>query len=66
MSKKPFRMLLLAVAAVLFLAALPVRSAQGFTGFCRCDCSVVRDCNTSADCGGSPCLKGRTCCLASR
>jgi hypothetical protein len=33
-----------------------------FRGFCRCSCSFVRDCNTSADCGGSPCLAGITCC----
>jgi hypothetical protein len=33
-----------------------------FRGYCRCGCSLVRDCNTSADCGGGLCLKGPTCC----
>ena len=33
-----------------------------YTGFCRCSCSRVRNCNTSADCGGSACLGGITCC----
>jgi hypothetical protein len=31
-------------------------------GHCRCSCSFTPDCNTSADCGGSPCLGGVTCC----
>jgi len=30
--------------------------------FCRCSCSHVPNCNTSADCGGAPCLGGITCC----
>jgi hypothetical protein len=33
-----------------------------YRGFCRCSCSFVRDCNTAADCGGSACLPGITCC----
>lgn len=34
----------------------------GFRGYCRCSCSFVKNCNTSADCGGSACLGGVTCC----
>jgi hypothetical protein len=34
-----------------------------FTGYCPCGCSVVRDCNTSADCyGGAPCMRAPSCC----
>src|SRR5436305_679819 len=33
-----------------------------FRGYCACSCSFTRDCNTSADCGGSACLPGVTCC----
>ncbi len=33
-----------------------------FTGYCRCSCSRIKNCRTSADCGGSPCLGGITCC----
>ena len=33
-----------------------------FHGHCRCSCSRTPDCNTSADCGGAPCLGGITCC----
>jgi len=66
MSKNVVRRMVLAVAALTLAISLPAAQqragAQGFRGFCRCDCSVVPDCNTSADCGGSPCLKGRTCC----
>jgi hypothetical protein len=36
--------------------------ARPFHGFCRCSCTFTPDCNTSADCGGSPCLAGVTCC----
>jgi hypothetical protein len=67
MPKTTCRAILFAVAALLFLAALPAASARpphGFTGYCACGCSFVKDCNTSADCGGSACLKGPTCCLA--
>lgn len=34
----------------------------GFRGYCRCSCSLVKNCTTSADCGGSACLGGVTCC----
>ena len=67
MPKTACRAILLTVAVLLFLAALPAASArppQGFTGYCACGCSFVKDCNTSADCSGVPCLKGPTCCLA--
>jgi hypothetical protein len=33
-----------------------------FHGYCRCSCSLIKNCNTSADCGGSLCLGGVTCC----
>lgn len=33
-----------------------------FHRFCRCSCSHIPNCNTSADCGGAPCLGGITCC----
>jgi hypothetical protein len=36
--------------------------ARPFHGFCKCSCTFTPDCNTSADCGGSPCLAGITCC----
>jgi len=66
MSKNVLRRILLALAvlamAISLPAAQPRPGAQGFHGFCRCGCSFVRDCNTSADCGGSPCLGGPTCC----
>jgi hypothetical protein len=39
----------------------PLKS-RPFHGFCRCSCTFTPDCNTSADCGGSPCLAGITCC----
>jgi hypothetical protein len=31
-------------------------------GYCRCTCSFIPNCSTSADCGGGLCLKGPTCC----
>jgi hypothetical protein len=37
-------------------------SSKPFRGYCACTCSFTRDCNTSADCGGSACLPGVTCC----
>jgi hypothetical protein len=37
-------------------------STTAFHGFCRCSCTHIPDCNTSADCGGSACLKAITCC----
>ncbi len=33
-----------------------------FTGYCRCGCRFVKDCNTDADCGGGRCLGGVSCC----
>ena len=40
-------------------ASRPVRPPRGY---CRCSCSFTPDCSTNADCGGSLCLKGPTCC----
>ncbi len=42
-------------------AGTPLKS-RPFRGFCHCSCTFTPDCNTSADCGGSPCLAGITCC----
>jgi hypothetical protein len=39
-----------------------MQSTTVFHGFCRCSCTHIPDCNTSADCGGSACLKAITCC----
>jgi hypothetical protein len=33
-----------------------------YHGFCKCSCSHIRNCNTSADCGGGACIGGITCC----
>jgi hypothetical protein len=54
-------------AAVCPLAPAASTPATGnrsrpFRGYCACSCSFVRDCNTSADCGGAACLPGITCC----
>jgi hypothetical protein len=38
------------------------RPARPPRGYCRCSCSFTPDCSTNADCGGSLCLKGPTCC----
>ena len=37
-------------------------SSRPFHGHCKCSCSFIPDCNTSADCGGVPCLAAITCC----
>jgi hypothetical protein len=37
-------------------------ATTAFHGFCRCSCSRIPNCNTSADCGGGACLGGITCC----
>jgi len=42
-------------------ASTPLNS-RPFHGFCKCSCTFTPDCNTSADCCGSPCLAGITCC----
>jgi hypothetical protein len=39
-----------------------MQSTTTYHGFCRCSCTHIPDCNTSADCGGSACLKAITCC----
>ncbi len=39
-----------------------MQSTTVFHGFCHCSCTHIPDCNTSADCGGSACLKAITCC----
>ena len=41
---------------------LPSFAAKPFHGYCRCSCSFIKNCNTSADCGGGACLGGITCC----
>jgi hypothetical protein len=37
-------------------------SSRPFHGHCKCSCSSIPDCNTSADCGGAPCLAAISCC----
>jgi len=37
-------------------------ASRPLRGFCRCGCSFVPDCNTSADCGGGFCSKAPSCC----
>ncbi len=39
-----------------------MQSTTVFHGFCKCSCTHIPDCNTSADCGGSACIKAITCC----
>ena len=36
--------------------------SKPFHGFCKCSCSFIPDCNTSADCGGAACIHAITCC----
>jgi hypothetical protein len=62
-------LLVTSTAAVCPAATPAVTSVQpeflaqkGFRGFCRCGCSPIRDCNTSADCGGGACSPGISCC----
>ena len=45
-------------------SGVPVIGKPGgpFRGYCRCTCSSIPNCSTNADCGGSLCLKGPTCC----
>ena len=43
-----------------FTPAAPAARPQ--RGYCRCSCSSTPNCSTSADCGGSLCLRGPTCC----
>ncbi|HXO18665.1 MAG TPA: hypothetical protein VOA87_01945 [Thermoanaerobaculia bacterium] len=33
-----------------------------FHGYCACECSRIKDCNTNADCSNHRCLKGISCC----
>lgn len=35
---------------------------DGFHGYCKCSCSAVPNCNTSADCGGGACTNTKSCC----
>lgn len=49
---------------VVFTGAAEASTGAHFTGFCKCSCSRVRNCNTSADCGGAACVGGITCCAA--
>ena len=37
-------------------------SSTVFRGYCACECSNIRDCNTNADCSNHHCLKAITCC----
>lgn len=51
-----------APAAASGLEGLLAQSTTKFHGYCRCSCSFVKDCNTSADCGGAPCIAAISCC----
>jgi len=51
-----------APAATNGLEGLLSQSTTKFRGFCHCSCSFVRNCNTSADCGGAACIAAITCC----
>lgn len=33
-----------------------------YHGYCACECSRIKDCNTNADCSNHRCLKGISCC----
>ncbi|MGH7486459.1 MAG: hypothetical protein ACREMY_12805 [bacterium] len=37
-------------------------SSTVFRGYCACECSTIRDCNTNADCSNHRCLKAISCC----
>ena len=44
-------------------AASPSRAeSKRFHGYCRCGCSTVPNCDTSADCGGGACSAAISCC----
>jgi hypothetical protein len=51
-----------APAATNGLEGLLSQPSTKFRGFCHCSCSFVRNCNTSADCGGAACIAAITCC----
>lgn len=40
----------------------PATSPTIFRGYCACECSQIRDCNTDADCSNNRCLKAISCC----
>jgi hypothetical protein len=33
-----------------------------YRGYCACECSRIKDCNTDADCSNHRCLGGISCC----
>jgi hypothetical protein len=37
-------------------------SSTVFRGYCACECSTIKDCNTNADCSNNRCLKAISCC----
>ncbi len=36
--------------------------ATTYRGYCACECSTIRDCNTDADCSNHRCLRAISCC----
>ena len=33
-----------------------------YRGYCACECSTIKDCNTDADCSNHHCSKAISCC----
>jgi hypothetical protein len=42
--------------------ARPAQTAVVYHGYCACECSRIKDCNTDADCSNHRCLGGISCC----
>lgn len=40
----------------------PATTPVPYRGYCACECSTIRDCNTNADCSNHRCLKAISCC----
>jgi hypothetical protein len=37
-------------------------TAVVFHGYCACECSTIKDCNTNADCSNHRCSRAISCC----
>ena len=51
-----------ALALPAWLDSATPASSTVFRGYCACECSTIRDCNTNADCSNHRCLKAISCC----
>jgi hypothetical protein len=40
----------------------PASTPVLYRGYCACECSTIKDCNTDADCSNHRCLKAISCC----